>query len=752
MFIFVPNLTRSPMSIPVTQFTTNFYLTPNPPQLRLTDTTDWSVLAGGEVAYNIGVNFSIQDPSSNIFYQNTYYGTGGATPLTSPDIHIETSVVNPPVLVFPTNLPTTIDASGNTVVDNGNYIITAIYTVQTIAGGAIATYTATNTVNYCLPTPNLAIQSFVDCVNLRMVVTDASTFPVGTSITRLFTITNPVGATITTAAASWASSNLYSTPNGMVYNILLAITAIIPLTGGGTVTLSLSGSKGVDTNCASTLCGAYCGLATLAMRYEDEKNVNPGEALLTKATMGIVSYYVMLYQQAQSCGISADLDGYLAKIKSQANFSSACSCDSDTPQLLVNTCGCSGGGTYTFAAGNGLTVTNVDGTVTYSMADTQYNKLQASYNTVVAVGAGLSLGTVTVGDTTTYTVTNTSTAPSAGSITASMLASDSVTTVKILDANVTTAKLADQAVTAAKIANTTITAAQIANATITATQIAAATITTTQIAANTIVAGNIANTTITGGKLVNATITTTQIAAGTILGSNIAASTITTGLIAAANITTALIAPANITTALIADGNITTAKYADGSITTAKYAAGSVDTTALAANAVATANIQNGAVSTAKYAAGSVDTAALGTNSVTTAKITAANVTIAKLETALLYFQRDIPVSFAATGVGTFRLYSDMKCTLTNMRATVTSTLGAGDAGSISVNYPAGAPIGGAIITIPLSTPVGTGAGSNFQSTPVATTIAANDYLELVTAKPTAGGTALVTLSFTRTA
>lgn len=154
--------------------------------------------------------------------------------------------------------------------------------------------------------------------------------------------------------------------------------------------------------------------------------------------------------------------------------------------------------------------------------------------------------------------------------------------------------------------------------------------------------------------------------------------------------------------------------------------------------AVATADIADSAVTTAKVADANV----------TTAKVLDANVTIPKLESSLLEDVKVVRCSFEAAEVGALKFYFPMKVTINKLRSVVVKALGATDTGTITAANATGAMSGG-VITVAISAAV----GEEDTATPTTNNvIAADSYIQLTSAKTTAGGVLEVSIEYTYTA
>ena len=201
--------------------------------------------------------------------------------------------------------------------------------------------------------------------------------------------------------------------------------------------------------------------------------------------------------------------------------------------------------------------------------------------------------TLTVVDPTadrTITLPNVSgtvvTSGDAGTVTATMLASDSVTTVKITDLNVTTDKLAAGAVTTAKITD----------ANVTADKLAADSVTTAKILDSNVTAAKIASDAVTTVKILDANVTDAKLAANSVTNAKIADSAVDTAEIAASAVTAVKLATDAVETLKIKDANVTAAKLASDSVETAKIVNSAVTEGKIADGAVTSAKILDGTI------------------------------------------------------------------------------------------------------------------------------------------------------------
>lgn len=106
-----------------------------------------------------------------------------------------------------------------------------------------------------------------------------------------------------------------------------------------------------------------------------------------------------------------------------------------------------------------------------------------------------------------------------------------------------------------------------------------------------------------------------------------------------------------------------------------------------------------------------------------------------------------VPVSFETGFQMTLKLFFPYAVTINKLRSIVTKALSGTDAGTITANNAASAAMATGVLTIPLSSALGVATSASPTSN---NSIAADANMELVIAKTTAGGEALVTVEFTR--
>lgn len=201
--------------------------------------------------------------------------------------------------------------------------------------------------------------------------------------------------------------------------------------------------------------------------------------------------------------------------------------------------------------------------------------------------------------------------------------------------------LDNKSITAKHIANSTITNAQIADNTIQNKNLMDLTISSGKIADNAISRQKIQNNAINAAKIENLTIVNDKIAERTIQASKLAEGAVNDFVLAPDSVkehhisnnavTRNKIANRAIDGSKIEDQSVNTNHYFPSSVTKEILGVGCVINEKLAANSVATVNIQNGAITTDKIANNGVTGEKIQNGVITTDKLAAASVTAEKL-------------------------------------------------------------------------------------------------------------------------
>jgi hypothetical protein len=301
--------------------------------------------------------------------------------------------------------------SDGTVV-RGTYIIT--YSVQ-IIDGSHSTYivTKTNTYNNQYVAPVVTISQTADCLSPQFVSDDVTNYMsngVNPAITRTNTLDYPFGSAgqgtpIVTSGQTITTSTFYNGTQTTTISSILVYT----FSDGLIVTDTVTGVKEFLVDC-QFICSIFCCLRSLYNNRENNRGVNQVEFNKYSDLFNECMSTVELALVAIDCGKASEVDGYLTLIKNIANCTDDCSCNDGTPSLVTGLGG-SGVNVIVQSGGSPITVTSLTAgsTTTYTVTlDAAFvNKVNNSYNTVVAAGTNITVTPVTVGNTTTYTVNTT---------------------------------------------------------------------------------------------------------------------------------------------------------------------------------------------------------------------------------------------------------------------------------------------------------------------------------------------------------
>lgn len=416
-------------------FTTTFDLTGTPKIFTLEDTSDY--VGQGIALANVNGSFKITAPSGSVVYNNTTYSNAGC------DIKNSTSRINQLVI----NLPLAADGFPET----GTYTI--VYTVADVTGATVY-YTDTNTYTYEYTRPEIEITQDVDCVSPLFTSTDSTDYVVESitpTITRVHLIYYPVGSAgagspTTGSGLTVTSSTFYNGTQTTEITSTLSYT----FTDGLIVLDEITGSLEVLVDCSDT-CAIYCCVRSIEQQMINYSTTNTAlyasTRMLFSQIMGLVGMVVL----ARNCGKSTDISGYLNSIKTLANCTDDCSCSGTTPTqvyglggLVNNVVVVSGNASAT------VTPVTVGSTTTYTITVAQTVPLEATLT--------ISSASILALNSTPITIVS---APGAGKYIEVISASASMTYVSAPYATYTTLQLINAGADTAQSTNTTILASTV---------------------------------------------------------------------------------------------------------------------------------------------------------------------------------------------------------------------------------------------------------------------------------------------------
>jgi len=410
-----------------------FDLTNSPKDFNLTDNTDYSDLTYSDIS---GVLRAV-DPSGSQFYNNTDYSDPdidynvsdtsaalGSLPLdTDSLVKTGTYQFTYSVRIYDMLQSLTIvsnDSGAKTFTVSGNQValiqaasaanwecVDAVTTALTIISATYSSSTQLTTVTvdetlgsltalaqfqwtvdrdysrlisqaYSYETPSVCLNWVSDECCSSMTITDVTTYFSGATVTRLHTVSYPIGITPAPADLTSPLQEFSITPiwTGTWVDIF---TADISATNGIiTITDSVRGVKEHNVASDESLCQAYTCLANMSAKYNSFLVTAPQKAMDMSKFIDQASIAFMAYTVGKKCGQS-DYASHLQAIFTIAD-SCGCGCSScndcsNTPTQVVGCCENVGSSDYTIviqSTGGSLTVSSntVGDTTTFELSVT----------------------------------------------------------------------------------------------------------------------------------------------------------------------------------------------------------------------------------------------------------------------------------------------------------------------------------------------------------------------------------------------
>jgi hypothetical protein len=373
-------------SVPVA---TVFNVTPSTKKIQLYDING----VGGVYAFSAiplaGVkgNFKITAPDGTVIHNNTS--------LVTPDIDGGTTITWAFEILIPTNADGTFVA--------GNYSI--VYTVN-INDGSNPVYNVVfnASYNFQYTSPEVAIVQTVDCLTPNFTSVDDTNYTVNavlpTTLARTHTLNFPFGSAgegspIVSATDTISTGTFYQGTQTTEISTVLVYT--YPVTTGVVPTFqvkdTVTGAKEVKVDC-TFICKIVCCIRSLYNRTESYRGVNEVLFCESEATFNYVMSLVELAFLSIDCGKANDVNTYLSKIQTLANCTDDCSCNDGAASLVVGLGGVAGI-SVVVSGGAPITVTGVTvgTTTTYTITfdPTLVTKINNAYNTIVVGDSGVSV-------------------------------------------------------------------------------------------------------------------------------------------------------------------------------------------------------------------------------------------------------------------------------------------------------------------------------------------------------------------------
>lgn len=379
-------------------FTTKFDLASATKQIIWTDTTDW---AGQGIALaNVNMNFMVTAPSGTVIYNNTDYDNADCDIWINNDLESQQTVP----------LPLVLDD-----VEPGTYTI-----VGTVYNSALAVYyTTTNTYTFDFENPEVEIEQTANCVNPSFVSQDSTNYDVN-GITPTITRThklfypdgNEDGATfLTSAAATIQTGTFYD--GTQTTTISTALTYVN--SDGLTIVTVVTGRQEFKVDC-TFICSVLCCINDYRTRMLDQRGVNEVKFAEMSKTFSLAVGLVSTAKFNIECGLPDNVNDLLQEAYRITGCTANCTCSDSTVPSRVT--GLGGLVSVSVVASGGapvvVTPVTVGSTTTYTvtLSSSFVNIVNSSYNTVVAAGSGIGVAdSGIVAGVRTFTISNTNANP-----------------------------------------------------------------------------------------------------------------------------------------------------------------------------------------------------------------------------------------------------------------------------------------------------------------------------------------------------
>lgn len=450
------------MSLPTDlNFTVAFDRTNSPANFQNEDTTPYSTL-GIDLADIRGNFTNVIDPLGNVIHNNTSWSSPdivASSSLLYTGLNIPTDtngdilegqyaftynikVDNPIIGVNQGTKKFTIDGdftsslSGATSIvvvrstaNNGTYTIvsvvlsagdTVIEVSEAIPSGTIdgsiqfstqTVYSKIINVTYEDVVPVVNIQVITDCFCGNYFSEDRTDYTNCTIVSRTHTVKYPAAlnkADVVSSGAAITVTPIYT----KTWTSIVESEITISLTGGGTISALITGSKDTDVECDLSLCDISCCMLALNNRYLDARTTNTTLADKYFKDLTRMIQLAQMFRMAFECDQHDEAQLFIDEIKKVGNCTDACTCTDDEPQQVIPICGGSVNNVQVIA-GTGITVTTTFQNNNYVYQVGLSSSIMAIINSVrpqnVVAGTGISVAYSLVGGVDTWTVTNTAT-------------------------------------------------------------------------------------------------------------------------------------------------------------------------------------------------------------------------------------------------------------------------------------------------------------------------------------------------------
>lgn len=370
-------------------FTTKFDLTLSPKQIILTDTSDWA--GQGISVADVNMCFKVTAPSGTVIYYNTDFDDADC------DIWIDNDLVSQQTIALP--------LVGSDV-EPGTYTIEA-----TVLNSALTVYyTQTNTYTYDFEAPEVEIEQTANCVNPSFVSQDVTNYDVNSvtpTIVRTHKLYYPDG---NVDGATFLSSAAATIQTGTFYDgtqtTTISTSCSYLFSDGLTVFTVVTGRQEFKVDC-TFVCSVLCCLNTYRTNMLAQQGVNDVKFQEMSKTFSLAVGLVSTAKFNIECGLPDNVNDLLNEAYRLTNCTADCTC-SDGPAERVTGLGGLVSVSVVDSGGSPVIVTpvTVGTTTTYTvtLSASFVSKVNASYNTAITAGYGINSSLVVAGDLKTYTL------------------------------------------------------------------------------------------------------------------------------------------------------------------------------------------------------------------------------------------------------------------------------------------------------------------------------------------------------------
>lgn len=293
-------------------------------------------------------------------------------------------------------VPLPLDANGDVI--TGNYTI--VYTIRVAGAVQSGDYSSTFTYKFCYTAPIVVITVGVNLIDAKITSTDNTSYPVellGSTLTHTLSPPRGVNAKLYPPKIVSTSVNYYTPISTKTWTTQISNVLELKYSDNLYIDDTITGDDEKEIKDNINICKLQCNLRALGDRYTDALRYNPINAdKIAKESLTPAMYYFTMYWTNINCGNFDKAEEYYLKVLEFTGSQPDCSCsNSDTPALILSSSGGGAGGTFVVAvsgANNALSISSVviGDTTTYTLLFNQtiFDKISALTETIVTSSDG----------------------------------------------------------------------------------------------------------------------------------------------------------------------------------------------------------------------------------------------------------------------------------------------------------------------------------------------------------------------------